>query len=391
MKKFGDEPKFYVVAHTDGIRACGFRLKLRRGDGALVDQSSAMNAYIWIYDADWNLFGGAWAYNESDPSWIVMGDLPNKVYSYDDGCNKFKYDSATGCWEISSYTDPDYPFVPNKDGYFVTYDCKDSLWSQYPYRYKGAEQFAPADLVKPGSYTDVIPYWKVDTHYEGVESGSPPGGGSEPISVNYYPWPGSGGSIALKAGGVATKHYVVTSSVPYRMRYNVSLMDQYGGNTYRADGDLHYINSGGVQCADFSDTNEIWRSTPALTWHYETPFVPGAEWVFARAFDVSGDVSWSFVDDETFMKTDIHGAANPGFIEPRMPEEFKYFNASAEYQSLVAVENTHTLAVTNNSGNYTFNSYWMENWEWTFPSFTSVLLWASVPDHIWEMSATYDW
>ena len=97
------------------------------------------------------------------------------------------------------------------------------------------------------------------------------------------------------------------------------------------------------------------------------------------------------MDDETFMKTDIHGAANPGFIEPRMPEEFKYFNASAEYQSLVAVENTHTLAVTNNSGNYTFNSYWMENWEWTFPSFTSVLLWASVPDHIWEMSATYDW
>jgi len=121
-----DKSVVRVVAHVDGVRACGFQIKLTRGDETPVDDSLLLSLNVYASNGTW--------VNTTHP-----------------------YDPDTGYSKIL--------FVNEEDGqdplgYWVTYRCQDGLLTQYPYRYKAAEKLHAVDRIRPGSYEDVIPYWK---------------------------------------------------------------------------------------------------------------------------------------------------------------------------------------------------------------------------------------
>jgi hypothetical protein len=125
LKKY-DGSKIYVVGHKDGIRSCGWRFKLLRDDGTVMTDAAEYAVEIYFYDSDHNL--------------IVTENT---------------YDSETQYWTVkpSGGKDP--------DGYFVKMKCSDSVnYVQYPYRWKPGDWWQTDDLVKPGTYTAPMPYFR---------------------------------------------------------------------------------------------------------------------------------------------------------------------------------------------------------------------------------------
>lgn len=201
-----DHSKTYVIGLVNGIKVCitTFKFRLMRGDGSLVDVSEEMAAYIRVTDENWVYFCEAWAYDPTDPRWVISGDSPNQVYTYDDGYYKFSYSYETGYWELWPYTDETDPFVLNPNGYYAYFSCQDSTGSQYPYKYKSADYYNPDNLILPGSYEDIIPYWKIDT--------------VEFVGTEVY------------AAGPQQSTTRVRSSVTYKTTFNLTV--NYGLNTF---------------------------------------------------------------------------------------------------------------------------------------------------------------
>jgi len=114
-----------VIGFKTDPKPCGFMFRLTRGDGAPVD--NYLYNYIRVYDS--------------------LGALQSTAISFD---------SDSRVWTVklsSAEIDP--------DGYWVEYLCEDGILTGYPYRYKTADKRRPEDRILPGSYEDVIPFWKI--------------------------------------------------------------------------------------------------------------------------------------------------------------------------------------------------------------------------------------
>jgi hypothetical protein len=184
LKKF-DSKKVYVVGHVDGIKSCGWRFKLTRGDGLLITPDPSLQIQIYFFNSESALSGsvrceGGVAYNYAG-----------------DACPITEiYDSASQQWKIPVQSSID----PN--GYYVRYSVTDGVSTQYPYRYKSEDMGNPLDLIKPGTYTDAIPYLKV-----GPRIYTPTG-----VPGPLWPWTGGTGNVPV------TCEFVVYSSVPYQVK-----------------------------------------------------------------------------------------------------------------------------------------------------------------------------
>ncbi len=115
-----------VVAHVDGVRACGFVFTLTRADGALATDALG----VWID-----------ACNSSGQS-------------VDTSANHL----GNGKWAVT-FVDP--ADGKDQDGYWFSYGCTHGIGTQYPHRFKSADKLQPGDLIKPGEYADTIPFFKV--------------------------------------------------------------------------------------------------------------------------------------------------------------------------------------------------------------------------------------
>ena len=109
-----------------------FRLKLTRGDGTVIDGTALDLTDKRIRNSDGDLIASTWTWNAGAAAWIVTLDDPN---TYD------------------------------PDGHWIIYGCNDGITTQYPYRYKAADQAQAGDRVLGGDYVDTIPYWVVGSQY----------------------------------------------------------------------------------------------------------------------------------------------------------------------------------------------------------------------------------
>jgi|GEM_PF-6334224 len=181
-------------------RACGFILHLTRGDGAATSPDQA-GAWVWVLDADRN-------YLDATPTW----------------------DADLGAWVVTLDNPEDYEL----GRYWLRCSCADGLTTQYPGRYKTADQWADADMVEMGVYTDTIPYWTMDLEW--VED-VPEYAGRETdircdalsnynISATDKLWVKTGAEIQpstlfMDFAALITRRLTVRSSVPYRVIWGV--------------------------------------------------------------------------------------------------------------------------------------------------------------------------
>lgn len=117
-----------VIGFVDNPKGCGgFRFKLTRSDGVAITQS--LGAYFAIV-------------NSSGDNVACLAE----------------YESATGYWSVGF---ADIGDADDEKGYWVEYGCTDAVRVQYPSQYRSAFFRQEAHLVKPGTYEDTLPKWKL--------------------------------------------------------------------------------------------------------------------------------------------------------------------------------------------------------------------------------------
>jgi hypothetical protein len=355
VAKRKDPDKVYVVGHVGGIKSCGFRIKLTRGDNAPVTQ--LLLGGMWITDGDGHISVVAHTYIPGDPGWTIT----DGVYSYDDGSLKFSYDSNTGYWTV-------YPQTVSSIGYFVSYGCTDGIETQYPYRWRNSTKGQSADRITPGTYDDIIPIFRIDESYQGVILAPLPSTPT-PLTANYF-WLDT---LYLMPGGSATKKITVTSSIPYKVSARTN--GGYGDGLYSV------MNPGGRNSMFLSgEPGPLYISSPTINFAYGTPFAPHGSWVFAKGYSVSGLVSFTFTDGYAYHPVGEHGEPNPGYIPPPDIRTTTDHSASGE----------HTITVTNTSVGFSFNLYWYEGGEWIFPTASATPILFSVYQNVFVLSAYYE-
>lgn len=121
-----------VIGFRDNPKPCGFDFLLTRADGVIVTPAIV----------------GTWSvYNSLGASVPITA-----TYNADPALSRYQH------WSLVFTNQAD---ANDANGYWVGYSCDNGIPSQYPYRYRPADQLAPADLIRPGSYVDTIPYWRV--------------------------------------------------------------------------------------------------------------------------------------------------------------------------------------------------------------------------------------
>ena len=189
-----------VIGFADHPKGCGgFRFRLTRGDGLVTSPQNADGFYLFIQPSDL-----AW--------WGQISVSGGKCYDTDG--NEVPadavYDSETQEWIFT--VPPEHPSDPA--GYFATYYCPRGLSTQYPYRYRGADQGKVEDLIQPGKSTDTIPYW-----YTHPAAWSP-----EPALVPAVDWSTGAFEIAgwdIKFAGSISRTVQHDTTVPCMVNYSV--------------------------------------------------------------------------------------------------------------------------------------------------------------------------
>jgi len=146
------------------------------------------------------------------------------------------------------YVTLDNPTDADPLGYWVFYDSFSSydIFTQYPFKYKLAEQEQPGNLIPGGRYDDHIPYWRNNFSYatdpaslddivSGQDCWNDVYGGSwnlgagrgSYLSDNYYLLETKGDSLQKKKK--------LISSVPYRSTFQVGGTTNVPMNLYRPD------------------------------------------------------------------------------------------------------------------------------------------------------------
>lgn len=114
-------------------KATCFYVKVTRGDGTVIDDSAELDGYFDVYN--------------SSEGWI-----PSTI---------FAYNPTTQYWKVE--IDPE---DIDENGYFVFIDYNDGIETQYPFRYKRADQWNAADLTQFGTYEAEVPYWVITSQAE---------------------------------------------------------------------------------------------------------------------------------------------------------------------------------------------------------------------------------
>ena len=195
LKKY-DDSVIKVIGHTDGLRACGFRFKLTRGDGVILTDSETYGVFFTVKNSAGHNIEVAPVYSPTDQYWSFS--IP--------------VESVDG------------------NGYWISYYCTDGIETQYPYRYKPADKRQVVDLIKSGSYIDTIPYWKIVTYQSHV-----------PI--------GDQELIYLLVDETYTYRRTVYSSVPYDVSFEIREW-----NTEPRSGQYHHPQTTGhrTECINYA-------------------------------------------------------------------------------------------------------------------------------------------
>ena len=173
-----------IIGFKDGLlRKCGFQFKLTRGDGTLITEDSELLSYIQLYNSDDNLL-------------LITTPI---------------YNTETEYWEFNLADSGD----TDLDGYWVDFLCEDGISTQYPYRYKNADKDKDADLIKAGTYEDIIPYWVV----EGTGIPGYVGCSGDALIVDLVEGVARNGSYAFLNTATYTKKTNVKTSIPYKITW----------------------------------------------------------------------------------------------------------------------------------------------------------------------------
>jgi hypothetical protein len=195
QKNDGEPLPYRIKFRMDKLK--GFKIKLTRDDGTLVDPS--LLTYIYL---------------------IKSTGIYQPI--------TYEFDSDTKYWTLRSET----PF-DSSNGYWIDYLCTDGIATQYPYRYKTVDKRNVSDLIMPGYYTANIPYWHIEYATTPTPEQIPPRSKTfyevPPYGVAYHA--GATGWYYVYAGYSYKVITIVKSSVPYKVNYpahGLWLYNDYG-------------------------------------------------------------------------------------------------------------------------------------------------------------------
>lgn len=131
-----------VIGFESNPRSCGFTFTLTRDDGLVLDEM-----------LHWDDEMGQW-----------VGNLRFiRVYNSSNVLLSTTAEYKDSKWHVTL----DNPADDDENGYWVQYQCAEDYvggsgdGTQYPYRYKPADQRNTNDLIPFGDYTDAIPYFRI--------------------------------------------------------------------------------------------------------------------------------------------------------------------------------------------------------------------------------------
>lgn len=264
-----------IVGYEDGLpKSCGWRFKLFRDDDTTIrDEAGNITTpsgtiitpqllnRLRIHNSEMEdvcrIEGGEDLEDDFDEYWTLVDGI--WFYEHESRGWSGTYNISTGYFTVNFKTG--YEPVEGAT-YWVNFDCKHGIDTQYPYIYKYSEQYKEDGRISPGLYQANVPYWEVGDYF-------------------YEPVP-----IDLGAGTITCDEYTVfarqtdspfnaywrdnyarnrqlRSSVPYFVSYAVnkssqsakawmlSLLDPCGdplvcGNPYPRIPSIRYISSDGA-------------------------------------------------------------------------------------------------------------------------------------------------
>jgi len=332
-----------VVGFKDNPKGCGWSLKLTRGDGTLITEASGLLGHIYLCNSDGDRLS-----------------ITTPVYNV-----------ASEEWDF----DLKYAEDEDVNGYWLSYTCDDNLTeTQYPYKYKSVDKEQNEDLIYRGSYEDVIPYSKVVTTYSGFIDGDYNLYG-EKIPRTENVWDSTVRKYTLAPGGMISKKYSVTSSVPFSITATIYPYNPSTDVSYFLD--VNYVNNTtGHDWLPSYDTGESWHNSP---WHNLTGVAPSG-WpyyrnlLYMRKFIVGGD----------YEATMFYGEI--------VPEEFEseeWFNGGASYQSILPITVERTIEITEATVNTPVHVGYYHNYLWTYMDYTPLLLGCYFDNNSWRFKNGY--
>jgi len=171
-----------VVGFKANPKPCGFILKLVRDDGTVITGSDWHSISIYSYTDRYN--------------WVDYTE------TYDAVSQKFTLaiDPADVC----------------ESGYWIKVEVDDSIATQYPYRYKSADQLQLTDRIQVGEYEIKLPYWKSSAYAYTPTPTNPD-----------WEWAYDPDPMMQKGSTIGTidgfsKARTIYSSVPYQVEYRVT-------------------------------------------------------------------------------------------------------------------------------------------------------------------------
>ena len=204
--KFEDScpEKPVVVGFWDDPPGCGWRFKITRGDGLVLDDENVPYVSFIVYD--------------SSQTFIFPSASP--VYS-------------GGYWSFDFAEEQPLGGDPNDpNGYWVEVYTYHSIHTQYPFEYKDDDMFQSENLIPVGTYEMEVPLWHTENNHDAVDNYY--------LEDETYNWPSTlafsddwcyalislgnirEGHYTLFGGNVVSRYIfrlTVYSSIPYEVRY----------------------------------------------------------------------------------------------------------------------------------------------------------------------------
>jgi len=325
-----------VVGFKADPKACGYILKLTRGDGTIVDDT--MSATFWVLNTGKRSVNCTATYNAETQKWTVLLDQ----------------------------SDPD---VDPSGYHYVSYYCVDAIATQYPGRYKTADKGIADDAIAPGSYEDTIPYfrWEQTTFiqtitWDDMPSTDVPYSGKSGLLDS-----GLGTSVVIAHGQSVTEKYTVWSSVPYQVEYECE------------------SDSGSTSEGSFAGPNGCDGDCNITSYVYNNGFIASGGVLTAVLcnYSISFDGAGTYSSASQFKYT--YPPATSNLCIPTATP----FDQTENYTAAVSGRE-HTITVTNTTNNeldYTLLSGWPDG---TTCYFTGAHNLIRLNGKYWQLMPKYD-
>lgn len=230
-----------VIGFTDNPKACALKLKVTRDDGTII--TDAHSIAFWV--------------RNSSLHWYTVAK---------------SYDAASQYWTLLLVGE-DFP----EDGVEVFFDCEDSVWTKYPYKYKSDDYNPINSLIQLGSYDAALPYWVVGLPYY------------DPIRIPQHPCIPCTDNVGDAPGGywkdgdmrqfnhMIVNHFdsgfVMKSSIPYKLGFNLSVDRAY--SSYAQDGCHFCAPCGYTIKSNCGDIDVEWGLTGGSEFKQGSTIFPG--------------------------------------------------------------------------------------------------------------------